>query len=51
MVDAQGWGSFLLGGLFLSDDLLLAAWRAQGNDLWKLEITTLAVGARLKLEG
>ena len=49
MVDAQGWGPFLLGGLLISDDLLPTAWRARDSGLWKLETTALAVGARLKL--
>ena len=51
MVDACGWVPLHLGGLPLSDDLLLVAWRARGSGLWKLETTALAVGARLKLEG
>ena len=37
---------FLLGGLPFLDDLLPTAWHARGSDLWKLEATTLAVGAR-----
>ena len=51
MVDARGWGPFLLGGLPLLDDRLPAAQHARGNDLWKLEATALAVGARLKSPG
>ena len=50
MVDARGWGPFLLGGLILLDDLLPVAWHARGNDSWKLETTALVMGARLKVE-
>ena len=44
MVDARGWGPFLLGGLPLLDDILPAAWCARGSDPWKLEPLPLRWG-------
>ena len=51
MVDVQGWGPRLLGGLLLLDDCLLVARHARGSDQWKLEATALAVRARPKPSG
>ena len=48
MVDAWGWGPFLLGGLPVLDDCLPTTWCARGSDLWKLGTTALSVGARPK---